>query len=335
MRMVRRRPLTHRVIQYSGGLGSWSTRRRVLELYGARGVHVLFADTYIEDEDLYRFMVETLAWDARRPLLKLVREIPKLARETMPQRKEILHAIAAGVMAANPSVHWISDGRDPWELFFDRRMIGNSQFDLCSETLKRNLLRKYMTKHFDPAHTVAYIGIDWTEEHRIERARARWTPWRVEAPLCEPPLISKDTMATDLDAEGIALPRLYEMGFAHNNCGGFCIKAGQASHKLLLEKMPDRFDFHAREEQRMREYLDRDVSILGDAKVDNVLKRLGYTKDDVTVVRIKGRKRWRVKATGELLPGKVALPLVELRARVLCGTDETDPTDHGGCACAL
>jgi len=45
----------------------------------------------------------------------------------------------------------------------------------------------------------------------------------------------KDEMMAWLVREGIALPRLYGLGFSHNNCGGFCIKAGQANFKLLLE----------------------------------------------------------------------------------------------------
>ena len=54
------------------------------------------------------------------------------------------------------------------------------------------------------------------------------------------------------------------MGFEHNNCGGFCIKAGQAQFERLLRAMPDRYRYHERREQELREYLGKDVAILRD-----------------------------------------------------------------------
>lgn len=51
--------------------------------------------------------------------------------------------------------------------------------------------------------------------------------WIVKAPLCDPPYINKNEMIKNLRLLGIKPPRLYSMGFAHNNCGGFCVKAGK------------------------------------------------------------------------------------------------------------
>jgi hypothetical protein len=68
------------------------------------------------------------------------------------------------------------------------------------------------------------------------------------------------------------------MGFSHNNCGGFCIKAGQGHFKLLLEKMPERYAYHERKEQELRDYLGKDVSIM--SKVTNYEKRR-YTLRDL------------------------------------------------------
>ena len=52
------------------------------------------------------------------------------------------------------------------------------------------------------------------------------------------------------------------MGFSHNNCGGFCVKAGQKHFKLLLEKMPERYKYHEGKEEELRQFLGKDVSIL-------------------------------------------------------------------------
>ena len=43
---------------YSGGLGSWATAKIVIERHGKENTTLLFADTLIEDEDLYRFLDE-------------------------------------------------------------------------------------------------------------------------------------------------------------------------------------------------------------------------------------------------------------------------------------
>lgn len=250
------------VVQFSGGVGSWATAHRVIAEHGTNNVTLLFADVLMEDEDLYRFLDDCEA-DLGVPVTR------------------------------------IAEGRDPWQVFHDERYLGNTRIDPCSKILKRDFLRAYLEEHFDPEDTVVYLGIDWTEEHRYIAAKPRWAPWKVRAPLCEPPYETKDTLLEKLEARGIRIPRLYELGMPHNNCGGFCIKAGQGHFKKLLEVMPERFDYHAQKEQELRDHLGKDVAILRD-------RTGGTTKP---------------------------LPLTELRARVEAETDDTDPFDLGGCGC--
>lgn len=64
--------------------------------------------------------------------------------------------------------------------------------------------------------------------------------------------------------EGVEPPRLYAQGFAHANCGGFCIKGGQGQFATLLRHNPGRYRYHERREQELREHLDADVAILRD-----------------------------------------------------------------------
>lgn len=253
------------IIQFSGGLGSYAAARLIVDKHGAENTVLLFADTLIEDEDLYRFLDE-----AHKDLgCELVR---------------------------------IADGRDPWQIFRDERFLGNSRVDPCSKILKRELLRRHMDTHFNPATDLTYIGIDWTEEHRFEKAKARWLPWTVLAPLCDPASGSKAQWKQFLEGRGIKLPRLYGLGFPHNNCGGFCVKAGQAHFKNLLDKFPERYAYHEQKEQELREYLGKDVAILKD--------RTGGNK--------KGRP----------------LTLREFRERVQ-STGAYDKHEWGGCGCAL
>lgn len=216
------------VVMMSGGVGSWAAARRVVDRHGPEDVTLLFADTLIEDEDLYRFLEEA-ATDTGAELVK------------------------------------VAEGRTPWEVFRDERFLGNARVDPCSRILKRELLRTWLQEHHQPSDTTAYLGIDWTEAHRMDRAVERWAPWRIEAPLLEPPYWSKADLIDQLRDRGIQPPRLYAMGFPHNNCGGFCVKAGQASFALLLDTMPDRYRYHEEQEEELRAELG-DVAIMVDRR---------------------------------------------------------------------
>jgi hypothetical protein len=101
------------------------------------------------------------------------------------------------------------------------------------------------------------------------------------------------------ESEGLTPPRLYSLGFSHNNCGGGCVRAGQGQFKKLLEVMPERFAMWEQKEQEVREYLDKDVAILSEVK--NGIKK--------------------------------PLPLIELRRRVEDQPQLVDDDDLGGCGC--
>ena len=178
------------VVLFSGGIGSWAAAKRV---HASMGRHsdelvLLFTDTKTEDEDLYRFIEEAAA-DVGGELVT------------------------------------IADGRDVWEVFFDNRMIGNTRADICSRVLKRDLARDWIETNCDPDDSVIYMGIDWTEIHRFDRAAPRWLPYTLKAPMTESPLLSKQDVLKWATGLGLRPPRLYEMGFPHNNCGGFLRQA--------------------------------------------------------------------------------------------------------------
>jgi hypothetical protein len=252
------------VVMFSGGITSWAAARRVTAAHGKKDVTLLFTDTLIEDEDCYRFLDEAAA-NIGLPIVKL------------------------------------AEGRDVWQVFHDERFLGNSRIDPCSRILKREMADRYMKQNFDPADTVRYVGIDWTEAHRYERLKVRLAPWKVEAPLCEPPFLTKQDCIAWATAEGLEPPRLYSMGFSHNNCGGFCIKAGQGHFALLYKRMPERYAYHEQKEQEMREYLGRDISILSEER------------------------------NGE----KHTLTLQALRERIEKRPQQVDFTEIGGCGCFI
>lgn len=250
------------IVFYSGGIGSWATAKRVSAEYGTDNLILLFADTLIEDEDLYRFIDET---------------------------------------AAEIGGHFVrvADGRTPWDVYFDKRFLGNSRLAPCSHELKQKPARKWIEENFGPDECILYLGIDWTEEHRTKAPVKNWAPYRVEFPLCEPPYVTKDELLAELDRVGIKRPRLYEMGFAHNNCGGFCCRAGQGHFANLLAKMPERFAEHEEREQEFRNFIGKDVAMMK---------------------RVRG---------GVTYP----LTMAELRKEIESKSVEIDMTDIGGCGC--
>lgn len=215
------------VVMFSGGVGSWAAARRTVEAHGVDGVTLLFADTMIEDADLHRFLEEA-ATDVGAPLVR------------------------------------VADGRTPWQVFKDRRMLGNTRIAPCSVELKQRPARAWMAANAPDA--VVVLGIDWTEEHRLAGARAGWAPWTVEAPLCDAPYTNKAAMIEELERRGIQRPALYREGFPHNNCGGGCVRAGVAHFAHLYRTRQVVFERWEAGEQELRDYLGADVSILRDRR---------------------------------------------------------------------
>lgn len=214
------------IIFYSGGIGSYFTAKRVIERYTAKDVILLFTDTKIEDEDLYRFINETSK--------HLGAELIKIA-----------------------------DGRTPFEVYKDVKFLGNSRLAPCSHKLKQEVAANWIKKHYNSTECILYLGIDWTESHRQNAPIKNWKPYKVEFPMCEPPYLTKQEMLSTLTDEGIEIPRLYKMGFSHNNCGGFCCRAGQGHFANLLKQLPDRYKhYEEEEEEKLRLYLGKDVSMM-------------------------------------------------------------------------
>lgn len=260
------------VVMFSGGLGSWVAAKRVAETHGTNNLFLVFADVggqrtsphMGEDEDTYRFVREA----------------------------------AANV---GGTLVWLNEGRDIWQVFKDNRFLGNSRLANCSKFLKQQPAREWLDANCDHGYTTVYVGIDWTETERLPAIQRGYAPYPAGAPLTYPPYISKDQMEAMCIAEGMEVPRLYRAGFPHNNCGGFCVRAGQAQFELLLREHPERYAYHEAKEQELREHLGSDVAILRD--------RAGGTVTPLTLRRF----RERIQVQPELF----------------------DDFDWGGCGCFI
>jgi hypothetical protein len=213
-----------RVVQYSGGIGSWATAQRVAARYGTDDLVLLFADTLVEEPSLYQFLRESAA-QLGAPLVS------------------------------------VADGRDPFQVYWDVHFLGNSRVAPCSRILKQLPARRWLTAHCDPATTTVYVGIDASEVRRIPAIRRGWSPWTVEFPLTGEPALTKEAMRAEARAVGLTPPDAYAEGFAHANCSGMCVRAGQRHWLRLLQIHPRRFRQAEEQEQRFRARFG-DVAIL-------------------------------------------------------------------------
>lgn len=211
------------LIQFSTGLSSAEVAWRLTEQYGASDVVLMTADTLREDPDNWRF-----------------------ARE----------------VAGRLGCEWIklTDGRTPMQVGRDRKCVPSNRMAVCSQILKRELLRAYLDANYDPQADIVYIGYDWSEPHRIASAQRFWTPWTMDALLARPPyaLPLQDLFRS----RGIEPPELYKYGLPHANCGGACVRGGQAQWAKLLQINRRRYLEWEAEEEQSRAELGKDVSIL-------------------------------------------------------------------------
>ena len=206
------------IVNFSGGLCSFWAAHRVLEKYGKENLVLLFADTLIEDDDLYEFNEQ------------------------------------AAAMLGVPITR-ISEGITPWQLFRREGLIGNSRFPICSVILKREPLDGWRRRNClsiaeeqqqtfwgdNKRPCTIYVGFDWSEENRVADLRRELAGWRIEAPMTEPPIWDKCRMEREARAIGLKIPKLYGLGFPHNNCGGRCVRAGISHWVHLYRTLPDRF----------------------------------------------------------------------------------------------
>lgn len=292
------------IAKVSGGVGSYSAARRYVDQHGSANLELLFTDTLCEDQDAYRFLIAGAAnlYGVALPsgFLPEIADFP--AWEDRDAYKAFALDLAIRTVALLPRLHWIANGRDVWDIYEKERFLGNSSADPCSKILKREIADRWLRDNCDPQQTQVIVGIDYEEVERFEgapanngkpgpkglRRRMAEKGWTFIAPLCERPFISWKQRQDRLTEEGLWLPRLNRLGFAHNNCGGFCCKGGQGHWKKLLEEFPERYAYAEHREEKIRGVLG-DVSMLTD--------RRGGTKKPLTLSALRTRDLDAVEAS--------------------------------------
>lgn len=229
------------VVNVSTGLASTEALERTIEQKGKSNTIGVFADVRGhstedhagEDEDNYRYLADVERYFG----VEVVR---------------------------------IVEGRDIWQVMFDERCItlpvGTARVAKCSIKLKREPIDAWIEAHFTSDECIQVTGLGWEEPHRVADFIAARAPYQTWHPLTEPPYVDNCHIEAKWSARGIQAPRLYEMGFSHGNCGGFCVKAGQAHFARLYFVNRPRYMYHAAKEARFRSEINPKATILRDRR---------------------------------------------------------------------
>jgi hypothetical protein len=253
-------------VQFSTGIGSGEVAYRAVAKYGKDRTVLLTADTLREDEDNWRYGEQV--W----------RDL------------------------GEPEWLRLTDGRTPMQVGRDRSCVPSNRMPVCSQELKVRLLRSYIDGRWQPGECVVLLGFDWTEEGRYETAKPNWVPHLMACPLMDAPWRHKAQLLDNSRTRGIEPPRLYKLGWSHANCGGCCVRGGQAAWKRALFQFPERYAMWEVEEDQRRVELGKDVAILRERSGPN-----------------EGR----------------ALPLRTFRERVQSIPSLFDSEDEGACGCTV
>lgn len=229
------------VVSIGGGITSTvELPIEVVRCYGADNVDFIIACVKDEHPDVWR-MVHWLEKETGINVRRVAWQPDKHEQANGKMRHYLVDA---------PQESWLGI----WDVFEKKRMMGSSMFDPCSLHLKRNTLRDYIKDHY-PDGCVMHVGITYDERHRLKAITRNWMRHNV---IVKALLVQKTRHMQQASKQIRAqdtlgfVPELYAVGFDHNNCSGFCVKAGKAHMARLLWFYPDLYKYHEDKEQDFR-----------------------------------------------------------------------------------
>lgn len=187
---------------------------------------------------------------------------------------------------------------DIWDVFFNEGMMGSSLVDPCSRVLKRERMAEYMAANHPPENTVLHVGITADEIDRMLAIRSNWKKrgYTVEALLADEPALTRERVIEMCQFEFGFVPTLYRLGMKHNNCGGFCVKAGKGQLARLLWHDRATYLEHERMELLHQRIFEHQSTIMRDVQTVNGVR----TTTPLTLrdFRLRMDARWK-----GMLPG--------------------------------
>lgn len=278
------------IVSIGGGVSSTlELPFAVLDRYGAENVDFVIACLKGESPDLWR-MVDWLEQQTGKQVIRLA---------WSKQQRDIYYNMPRNYLI-NPK-SWMY--ADIWDVFFHVGRMGSSLADPCSRLLKRETIKQYVLDHYDTSTLTMHVGITASEIDRMLAITANWMKVgvRVESLLADAPRIG--TSAERAQSILGWIPNVYEWGSdkAHNNCGGFCIKAGHGHMARFLWYNPDLYAYHERRELEFQLAYDTTATIMRDVKTVNGIRET--TSLTLRDFRLRMEAKW-----GNRLPGFMPFP---------------------------
>ena len=244
------------VISIGGGLSSTVELPLLLhDMYPSDSIDMVICALAGESPDLWR-MVSWLEDKLNKPVHRVAWTSYKRSEFYGQTNQYWLNA---------PSWAW----SDIWDAFYSSGRMGSSLADPCSRMLKRETMLAFMRDFYDNDNTTLHVGITADEIDRMLAIRKNWSRsgWNVEAPL------TRYKNRDEANARSLELlgwtPFVYSWGGAHNNCNGFCVKAGHAQMARLIHYDEPTFDYHAERELQFQKDFNTTATIMRDRRTVN------------------------------------------------------------------
>lgn len=204
------------IVSISSGAPSALAAIIAIETFGHENVEFVFADTQVEHEDNYRFLVDIEAYTGK-------------------------------------AIHGLKEGRTPLEVAEDEHIIPNQKLATCTKQLKIFPIRKFVNQFRYQFRVVMHIGFDMSPKdlQRVPANREGWASVGIESRY----LIIENgirDVKSELEKRGLKIPYTYSLNFSHGNClgkkagqGRGCVKFGHGDMIKVLKEWPE--DYKERE----------------------------------------------------------------------------------------
>lgn len=136
-----------------------------------------------------------------------------------------------------------------FEVFRKERYLVGPSGAHCTKKLK-----KALREAFERPTDLQVFGYTCEEQERVDRFIDANPLVRMVNPLIDANVTKADCLAL-LERQGIALPMMYRLGYANNNCVG-CVKGGVGYWNKIRVDFPEAFERMA----QMEEYLGRSIN---------------------------------------------------------------------------
>lgn len=271
---------------WSGGVTSAVACHLAIELFGADRCRVVMIDTFNEDEDTYRFKRDCEAWYG------------------MPI--EVITAIGT---------EW-SSIQAVWRRFMSLNVATGA---ICSTHLKR-LAREKWQKANHYTHQVFGFEFEKKEFNRALGLTRNHGAAKGIYPLLMHGYTKEDCIAI-VEAAGLAIPRMYKLGFRNNNCFGTgCVQGGIGYWQKMQRDYPDKFDTMAEMEHELTDMKGQPVTMLKDQS--NAAKQLVTETGDAwrAFVFLKPHPHYPQLKSLKDMPAREVQPLFDCNG--FCGVND-------------